>query len=604
MVIRILMPLLLTLVTTVSLAEDLWVRPKGSFACSGDCQGTSHDDAFNGLGAIRWGEGTGLLGPGDTLRICGNFDRSTEGSVGMLDVKASGLAGRQIALDGDCSSVNPSYRNGRIWGARRIDTNAWTPNTDGTYVTGWEWIHEYAAEGDVSSETLLVSAGSREECARTPGSVYWDRDGRLLYYRPSAGLETVWANWTSAVDVQANDHLTIRNLVLRGGTGGEHGVVKLTGKRGNGRASNVTIKNSDIAFAASQLIECYDGCDDVIIEDNRLHDAPTATYLCRGPVSCARITLRNNEVYSGRDVANIFGQTYADRHALGGQSMNHSLIEGNYIHDWAGDGIHIWVGPGKDGRNNIVRFNRIERIWDSDNANWHNGIALGGTNEPDKAELTAGWKIYGNVIRDLSGGKGELDEAVAIRVKAPASSISEPASIFNNTIVNARVGIWVRENNTIQGLAVRAFNNIIVNEDSQGEFVRVDHAADVTRSNLRFDSNIYFGAARFKYRATILSNLTDWQRVLGGCQRTASDCGSKFSSPLLGSDQSLQAGSPAIDAGESLGADFRYGLKAGTEFPGPALLDQDGHGSGWEVGAFVKDSVDPKPRAPTNVVVD
>jgi hypothetical protein len=53
-------------------------------------------------------------------------------------------------------------------------------------------------------------------------------------------------------------------------------------------------------------------------------------------------------------------------------------------------------------------------------------------------------------------------------------------------------------------------------------------------------------------------------------------------------DFRLQSGSPAIDGGQDLGADFRMGLDPESRFPGEViLLDQNGFGDGWEIGAFV-----------------
>jgi hypothetical protein len=60
-----------------------------------------------------------------------------------------------------------------------------------------------------------------------------------------------------------------------------------------------------------------------------------------------------------------------------------------------------------------------------------------------------------------------------------------------------------------------------------------------------------------------------------------------FVSPATG-DFHLQAASPAIDSGVNLGSPYNLGLSPGSSWPSSVTTaDQDNHGSGWEIGAYV-----------------
>lgn len=85
-------------------AESLWVRHD---ILTGENDGRSYDNAWQGFGDLVWGAGDGEIGPGDTLYVCGGPHDQ------MLTVRESGneTAG-YITITGDCASFNPAFKNG------------------------------------------------------------------------------------------------------------------------------------------------------------------------------------------------------------------------------------------------------------------------------------------------------------------------------------------------------------------------------------------------------------------------------------------------------------------------------------------------------------
>jgi parallel beta-helix repeat protein len=72
------------------MAETLYVSENGA----GSKNGTSYDNRWDGFSSIVWGTGTGKVGAGDTLYVCGTVN-------GTLAIGASGTLGNVITIRGD-----------------------------------------------------------------------------------------------------------------------------------------------------------------------------------------------------------------------------------------------------------------------------------------------------------------------------------------------------------------------------------------------------------------------------------------------------------------------------------------------------------------------
>jgi len=121
--------------------------------------------------------------------------------------------------------------------------------------------------------------------------------------------------------------------------------------------------------------------------------------------------------------------------------------------------------------------------------------------------------------------------------------------------------------------------------------------------------NVYtynaFGAPAtnfIEWGSTNYSTYASWESVHCGSTGCSHSLQSdpKLNNPPGGSF-TLQAGSPAIDAGANLGSTYQMALDPRTSFPW-GTLNQNSQGSGWEIGAFVFVQQTP-PAPPTSLSV-
>lgn len=95
-----------------------------------------------------------------------------------------------------------------------------------------------------------------------------------------------------------------------------------------------------------------------------------------------------------------------------------------------------------------------------------------------------------------------------------------------------------------------------------------------------------------------------WQNTLGFDSPNGGNSDPKYNAPGS-NDLTLQSSSPAIDAGENLGASYDDGLDPSSSWPSSVVtLNQGDYGSGWEIGAFIyKSGAGAPPGAPTGLTI-
>ena len=139
--------------------------------------------------------------------------------------------------------------------------------------------------------------------------------------------------------------------------------------------------------------------------------------------------------------------------------------------------------------------------------------------------------------------------------------------VFNNTIYGNKkyngIAVW----STINGLTIK--NNIVANNAGYGIGFTYNGITNYTVAN-----NLIFGN-------TYAAN--DPGAYLSGATGTIT-AAPAFVAPATG-DFSLQASSPAINAGLNLGSPNQHGLARGSVWPySVLLLDQTSY---WTIGSFV-----------------
>jgi hypothetical protein len=193
--------------------------------------------------------------------------------------------------------------------------------------------------------------------------------------------------------------------------------------------------------------------------------------------------------------------------------------------------------------------------------------------------------------------------------------------IYNLIYENGQQGIVVDEgggdtiNSSSNGSPeVLVYGNTIWGNGTAG--------GSTTNANITTGSNSMAGSASFKNniigeangheieiqsggQINFTSNYNDFYHSAGGTfmswlgtaysfanwkTNSSQDANSLSSNPTLtnpgAANFTLQAGSPAIDAGTNLGSIYQFGLDPRTSFPW-GMLNQNSQGSAWEIGAFV-----------------
>jgi len=146
------------------------------------------------------------------------------------------------------------------------------------------------------------------------------------------------------------------------------------------------------------------------------------------------------------------------------------------------------------------------------------------------------------------------------------STGSSNVAIINNTIYgNAYAGIAAWK--PVTGLTIA--NNIVANNATYGLAFTYDGVTNYTVATNLISGNTLGATNGYVYGAT---------------GTIAVD--SLLVAPASG-NFSLQASSPAINAGLTLGSPYQVGLAAGSFWPSAVLLLDQGVNPSWEIGAFV-----------------
>jgi len=458
-------------------AEDFYLRTQEDCGYNpGDGKAPDCGRAWNKHADIDWddGDGTGV-GPGDTLWLIGEIrdgreyvyrDRNLKGMV--FSVPVSGLPGKPISIRGD-HPIKP----GVVIGSHVADLVEFKKQADGTYfmpkVRNYKNIHAVAlgdAENDwpVDSICSLAPAQSRAEVAGRPGSFFADEAGLVLNPGQCTGNAVAYRH-QGGLNLMGADHIVIDGfkglffardfapITLASGYGGE--VETNTG---------VAVKNCTIGFASmTPGIEGLHGSKDCLIENNVFVNVRNAIYYVtyKGLSSAENLVIRGNEIYCRKENNyHLPLQNVNDAHAIGAQGICHNcLIEKNHIHDFYGDGILFYYNSKYEyGSNTTIRWNVIEDL-DEDrlgmqddsqaergegNAYWNNGIMLFGTNYIMMLSRNKfpGWKIYGNVFRNIDPDSSEKSNGAAMHIKwSRPEKMDDVIKVYGNVIDGAQYGV-------------------------------------------------------------------------------------------------------------------------------------------------------------------
>ncbi len=572
-------------------AANWYVRPAGE--TTGAKDGTSYADAWEKLASVQWGPGG--VQAGDTLFVCG-----THYEWGGLKVGASGTSdNNRIVINGDCPNDV-----GTIWATEYLPPAVWTSNGDGTY---WAPLNKSGvrtgASGEPGLETLLIPVDDQATVITTDGSIWFDTSTRRLYYNPIGAVKKVMAYWgNSAIFLKGNDYVTItgsstHRFKIRGGRCCNRGTISVAnGDQGDTAAEHVTIQYADIAFGGYTGVRNSVGSHHLHVLDNVFHDLPTGVYVVlnvNDDPQSDHLVIKRNEIYSGvRNVAhNILTFDYSDHHAFGSMGGDDMEISENYIHDWRGMGINLYMGS--NDQFTMKRFkithNRFENLI-GEGTEYPTGISIGGTSSSNFSSRMAGSIISYNTIKNCPKGLGDWGHGAGIRIK---SGTQGPLlKVHNNTISDCYYGLYSRNVSPEGTVGFEFINNIITNPKPGGYFVFVEQHPIERIVDMRHNLYYPLSAGRFFYGHEDVS-FSDWKEI--AAISNPDQVGTLTIDPLLNPNFTLASTSPAIGAGSALETQFEGCLDPTTAWPSNVkkinqLL--------WDIGAYCGQA-DPPPPAST-----
>ena len=430
----------------------------------------------------------------------------------------------------------------------------------------------------------------------TANQWYWS--GGVLYVyatsNPSAafvspGVEVGARSY--AIYINGKSNITVTNLDIMGSnTSG----ISFAGTSANFVAQNDTIEHN---FHAGIESGVGGQVDNARMDSNSVHDNGASGIRWNGPYvggTMSHNTIYNNGLFEP-DATNGNDTAFAFTGGIDcfGQNASNMLIYANYVHNNGpiqtgsaviGEGNGIWadtVGTGFVIRDNLVTNN------------YQSGILI---------EKTSGAQVYNNVLANNATYHYTAD---LILLAGDQSGMNTNNNlVYNNSMYG---GWWSLALSQIAGNTMN--NNAIKNNISIGTYplyVSTFASNDgINSSGNVFDHN-NFGAATSNFLiwgGPLYSTYGSWETAAGNCGIVGCSH-SVQSDPLftnaVGNDLTLQASSPAINAGLNLGTPYNLGLAPTSVWPSSVTtLDQNTNGSGWEIGAYVYPESTPVVVTPT-----
>lgn len=300
-------------------AETLWMRHG---LVTGNNDGSSYNNAFQGPDSVQWGSGYGKVGAGDTLYVCGGpYDE-------MFDIEESGSKGSQIVIRGDCSRVNANYKDGAFG---RVSLNKIKVYSSGqsltlkdkSYITIRNLVFKNPLGVRKRNQTALKAQSQQGEHDGADNSlILRDKSFSAKGFSSNELVGGIVWNLTdgSRGIITANTSTTI-TAKLSGGSenhwnyGDKFGItddessIEIRGSSGN-QSQHITIKNcefylddKDVGHSISAHFTDNQKFHDIFIEGNYFHGnneyTITMSQVRNGAGPCAQIyniTIRDNTI--------------------------------------------------------------------------------------------------------------------------------------------------------------------------------------------------------------------------------------------------------------------------------------------------------------------
>jgi len=562
--------IMVTVLSVDAAASDWFVRPAGGSYGSED--GSSYQDAWDGLPNVVWGAG-GVVA-GDTLYVCGFHLRTRTGGAAFeyFTPGANGTEGNVITVRGDYPG-DP----GIVWGAGVMAHEAWVNEGSNTWsitfmgAANSEWYFE-----DITADswTVLDRVLSVEECKATPGTYYcsdYQLGSKFYVHCTDDGGPTnrIAANHLGyhVGMLNGNHYITWLNLkfynIFRW--------VKLDGVTGFNYVSNIRWEGCTNWYGGTALFFFRNYHNNIEFINCDLAWARNGICTSEYPWDGNgphHFTIRGCTIH---DMGVKYGD--ADAHGISGNGLNDATIENNEIYN-CGSGITFYEFTNNTSMTTvIVRWNYIHDMHTLPDSQGRYANSRGieynctGDNDSDKS----GNKCYGNIVANVDDAGYRYTWA------------EYEVDFYNNIAYNCGVSFYLSHSIQDIGPNIKLRNNISLYPGEK----HINFGTDV-EGNYVIDSdyNVFFPIAEDNFfiytpeawglvHRTNMS-FSEWQAL--SIPGSTFDTHSIVADPLFvdpeNGDFRLQAGSPAIDVGIDVGSTQGYG---GNAIP---------QGSAPDIGAY------------------
>lgn len=535
-----------------------YVRPKGGYY--GNEDGTSYDNAWDGLHSVVWGENG--VEPGDTLYICGLhvWDVTQKTPIvgqGYIYVNVEGISeATRVIIRGDYPD-DP----GIVWGAYRMSYEPWQDEGGGVWsisLAGGAFPDCFFQDIGIpknDSFIILDQEFSIEGVRNHPGSQYGTEGyvgNKLLYVKCTDGgnpTGRIYSNrYGYSFKLINREYITFLNLTLF------NPYFTRSPSDSMGYANHLRWQGCKLAYGEYILLSFRDNEDYMEVINCDLSWSGCALYTVSTTNNAPSYYLfKGNYIH---DIGVRPAHQNGDAHSIGIQGGHDGIIEDNVIEN-CGTGPLLYAFTNQELKNTIVRRNIVKNL--------HN---LGGATGYGVSTM-----CNNNSLSDKSGNKFYQN----IVINAPVGyrfQFEDEQEVYNNIAYNCNKGFESTRNYNGQGADVIFKNNIIADSKTY----HIHWSSGATSYALNFDHNLYYSIepAKFRLGAKEYTTLDQWKTV------SKTDCvfdpNSLYFDPLFinveNGDFHLKADSSAIDNGIDVGL---------TEDPEGTAIPQ---GIGVDIGVY------------------
>jgi len=507
----------------------------------GTQDGTSYNNAWNGIFSIKWGEGA--VEPGDTVYICGTHlytvrNENYSDNQALNYISESGYSddfpitirmdapqepglvwGAAFNLVGGGATwsgpdANGVYKSSNLQGDATYCLNGtnivllelatsttWTGHNGAVFATNGVWYVKTPDGGSPAGKVLSSRLGYRFNLGRSSCIRFLNCQLRDIPALVDA------ANWDPSVDTQSalpySSHITFDGCNLRYGC-------ELTLTPGH---DHWTVRNSELSYGRWGIY----------------------TFLNKRDTGASYLTVQSNYIH---DMGTVWFPDQ-DAHGVGVQGGDGHFIDHNRIED-TGSAIEFWTYT-QPMRNHTISYNFIKNIHVMPVTSG-SGVVVSGDDPPSSVlGLRTGFKIYGNIIMNTGLGGADSYQGAGV-----SSNCKDFVDIYNNVMYNCASGMRLTVD--VTPVQARVVNNIIVNP--QYNYMVIFGLGNPT--NLLIDNNLYYPAVNMNTKFVINSDSPNNQHSVYADPRFITNA------PAVALDFQLSGSSKAIKNGLVVGLAYDF----------------------------------------------